>query len=558
MSRFPVARLALVAGLVAALAATGVAAYRYRAHLPFIGHRFAPAIADEYVCPMHPEVRQATPGTCPLCGMDLVKASSLPPAAPGSAADESAAAPVTSTASAAPPDARAPLELDLRRRQLIGVRLVAVERTRLAHDVRAVGTVQFDETRYRDVNVRVEGYVRRLFVDATGVSVAARQPLFTLYAPELIATQQEYLLALRTRDQAATSAIGDARAYAERLADAARQRLAVWDLPAADLAALEQTRTPRETITITSPSSGVVVEKRVVEGMRVMPGESLYRLADLSSVWMEAEVYERDLSAVRRGARATVTVDAYPGETFTATVALILPSLSPETRTAKVRFVMANRGARLRPGMFANVELHTLAREVISVPTDAVIDTGVAQFVFVSQGDGYFEPRQIAIGTRAEGRIEVTRGLQIGDRVAGAAAFFLDSESQLRAAMLGYTPASASDGGSGAASQGPRHVITLRTDPDPPRNGDNTFVVTVKDAQGAPVTDAAVAVRLYMAPMPSMNMPAMKSDVALLHVAGGEYRGQGRFTMAGRWDATVTVTRGGAAIASHTVGLTAR
>ena len=324
-------------------------------------------------------------------------------------------------------------------------------------------------------------------------------------------------------------------------------------------AALEQSRTLRETITITSPASGVVVEKRVVQGMRVMPGESLYRLADLSSVWIEADVYERDLAVVKRGARATVTVDAYPGETFTATVALILPSLSPETRTAKVRFVMANRGARLRPGMFANVELQTTAREGITVPNDAVIDTGTAQFVFVSQGDGYFEPRQIEIGARAEGRIEVTRGLAIGDRVAGAAAFFLDSESQLRAAMLGYT--SNTEGASPperSRAEASRYAIALRTDPDPPRNGDNTFVVTVKDPDGAPVSDATVAVRLYMAPMPSMNMPAMKSDVALLHVAGGEYRGQGRFTMAGRWDATVTVTRGGAAVASYTVGVTAR
>lgn len=538
---------------VMAVALSAGAAYRYRTHLPWIGHRFVPPKVDEYVCPMHPEVRQATPGTCPLCGMDLVKESTLAPAA----ADPAAHAP-----SAAPPDARAPLQLDLRRRQLIGVRLVAAERSRMSDDVRAVGTVQFDETRYRDVNIRVEGYVRTLFVNATGVPVTAGQPLFTLYAPELIATQQEYLLALRSRDQAATSAIADARGYAERLAESAKQRLAVWDLPAAELVALEQSRTPRETITIGAPASGVVVEKRVVEGMRVMPGESLFRLADVSSVWVEADVYERDLRAVRRGARASVTVDAYPGEVFPATVALILPSLAPETRTAKVRFVLGNRGGRLRPGMFANVALTAQAREVITVPTDAVIDTGTARFVFVSQGDGYFEPRQIDTGQRGDGRIEVVKGLAVGDRVAGAAAFFIDSESQLRAAMLGYTPAPAGEGATGDAGAGgpttSRYAITLRTDPDPPRNGDNMFVVTVKDPQGQPVTDAGVAVLLYMAPMPSMNMPAMKSEVALLHNADGEYHGHGRFTMAGRWDAIVTVTRNGRAVGSYSVGVTAR
>lgn len=540
-----------------AVALSAGAAYRYRTHLPWIGHRFVPPKVDEYVCPMHPEVRQATPGTCPLCGMDLVKESTLSPAAADTHTDPAAHAP-----SAAPPDARAPLQLDLRKRQLIGVRLVAAERSRMSDDVRAVGTVQFDETRYRDVNIRVEGYVRTLFVNATGVPVTAGQPLFTLYAPELIATQQEYLLALRTRDQAATSAIADARGYAERLAEAAKQRLAVWDLPAAELAALEQSRTPRETITISAPASGVVVEKRVVEGMRVMPGESLFRLADVSSVWVEADIYERDLRAVRRGARASVTVDAYPGEVFPAAVALILPSLAPETRTAKVRFVLGNRGGRLRPGMFANVALTAQAREVITVPTDAVIDTGTARFVFVSQGDGYFEPRQIDTGQRGGGRIEVVTGLAEGDRVAGAAAFFIDSESQLRAAMLGYTPAPAGEGATGdpgaAGAATSRYAITLRTDPDPPRNGDNMFVVAVKDPEGRPVTDAGVAVLLYMAPMPSMNMPAMKSEVTLLHNADGEYHGHGRFTMAGRWDAIVTVTRNGRAVGSYSVGVTAR
>jgi Cu(I)/Ag(I) efflux system membrane fusion protein/cobalt-zinc-cadmium efflux system membrane fusion protein len=544
-------RLVLVA-FVAGLAVLAGGAYAFRgdlARLPLVGGLFgghgAPA-ADLYVCPMHPEVQSPAPARCPQCGMDLVKQSELA----GASHDHDHPEPP-------PPDARAPVQLDLRRQQLIGVRLAAAETATLDRSVRAVGTVAFDETRLADVNVQVDGFVRTLHVNASGVFVAKGQPLFALYSPELLATEQEYLLALRAREQVRASANGadEAAGYADRLAGAARQRLALWRLPASEIEELERTRQPRDTVTFTSPASGYVIEKNVVSGQRVMAGERLYRLADLSTVWVEADVYERDLAGVKRGARATVTVDAWPGESFDARVVLVAPALDAATRTARVRFALANPGAKLRPGMFANVELAAASVRGLTVPADAVVDSGTRRFVFVSQGEGFFEPRPVEIGARGNGLIEITKGLAEGEQVASGATFFIDSESQLRAAMEGFE---ALPDLAAPAEGGEKLQIDFRTDPDPPRNGDSGFEVAVRTAAGAPVEDAEVAVRLYMPPMPSMNMPAMRTDVALLHAGGGVYRGRGNISMSGKWDVSVTVVRDGARIGTRMLGIVAK
>ena len=553
----------VLTAVVAALVLVAALGYALRAHLPAV-----PALgtaswrtaapepkAGKYLCPMHPEVVSDKPGqTCPKCGMDLVKESELQvPAAGGH--DHAA---MTATAPPAEHTPRATVSLDLRRQQLAGVRLATVERTTMTHQVRAVGTVQFDESRLSDVNVRVEGFVRDLHVDTTGQYVARGQPLFSLYSPELLATEREYLLALRSREQVQTSTSADAQAYAERLAAAARQRLALWDLPEEEIAELERTRSPRETVTFRSPSSGHVIEKKVVRGQRVMAGESLYRLADVSTVWVEAEVFQRDLAVMKTGLPAVVTVDVWPNTRFPARVALIAPSLDAASRTARVRLTLKNPGARLRPGMFANVELEASTAKVLAVPADAVVDSGSRQFVFVSQGEGNFEPREVKAGARANGFVEIARGLEEGQQVASGATFFIDSESQMRAAMESYeeVPAPA------AAGSGPEQAsgvqVEFRTDPDPPSHGDNLFVAVVRDAKGAPIIDAEVSVRLYMAPMPSMNMPAMRSEAVLLGGGSGEYRGHANVSMAGRWDVTVTVTRGGQRLGAKRLGITAR
>jgi Cu(I)/Ag(I) efflux system membrane fusion protein/cobalt-zinc-cadmium efflux system membrane fusion protein len=449
---------------------------------------------------------------------------------------------------------RGPITIDPRRQQLIGVKTVAVERQQMQPTVRTVGVVRYDETRQADVNIRVEGWIRDLYVDFTGQPIEKGQRLFTFYSPDVLSTQQEYLLALTSRDQVQNSMIADVRDRADQLVTAARQRLALWELPLEEIRALEETRQAPDVVTFRSPVSGFVIDKQALKGLHVMPGQSLYRVADLSVVWVEADVYERDVSSIRQGATATITVDAYPGDRFSGRVIYTFPYLNETTRTNKVRFEFVNRGGRLKPGMYANVELRAANGMALVVPTNAVLDSGQEQVVFVAQGDGMFEPRRVKIGRRATDSIEILDGLKEGDHVATGATFFLDSESQLRASLQGYEATSTPS--PQAASSGAQ--IALRTVPDPPTTGENQFEATVTDANGKAIDDAEVSVQFYMPAMPTMSMPAMKSETKLSPAGGGVYRGTGQVMMAGKWDATVTVTRGGQRLGSKQLPVTAR
>jgi RND family efflux transporter MFP subunit len=530
---------------IAAAALVGALAWVFRGSIatwPVVGRLVPAPVEGLWTCTMHPHVRAHGPGPCPICGMPLV------PLAEAGQAAAAAPAPAAATAPDAPSAdqgvSRAPVRLDARRQQLIGVRTVAAERTPLARSIRAVGVVRYDETRIVDVNLRLDGWIDELFVDATGQAVRAGDPLFTIYSPELVATQNEYLLALRSRAELATSEIADARAYAGRLVDAARRRLELWDLPPDQIAELERTGLPRTHVVFRSPASGFVVEKMAVRGRRVSAGERLYTLADLSVVWVEADLYERDLPFARVGDRATITLDAFPGEPVAGRVVYIYPFADEQARTVRARFALENRRGRFRPGMYAAVELASSLGTGITVPTDAVLDSGRDQFVFLAEGGGYFQPRRVEAGHRLDGRVEIRSGLDAGDVVATGAAFFIDSESQLRAAMPGFETPPPVD----ATVPADAVRIDLVTEPDPPRAGDNSFLVTVRDASGAPIDDATVTVALFMPAMPSMNMPAMRSQAALLAQGGGRYRGGVDVGMAGRWDVTIHVARGGRTI----------
>lgn len=468
--------------------------------------------------------------------------------------------------SVAGPEARGPVTIDAQRQQSIGVRTDVVQRTPIAPTIRATGIVAYDETRLTEVNVKLDGYIRDLYVDYTGQPVARGQRLFTFFSPDLVATQNEYLLALKTRDELIaalptqsqpTPQAAEARDYADRLVAGARQRIAQWDLPEDQIRALEESRQPLPAVTFPSPASGYVIEKQAVKGMHVTPGQPLYTIADLGVVWVEAEVYEREISLIRVGMSATVTLDAYPGEAFTGRAIYIYPYVGEQSRTVKVRFQFPNARGRLKPGMFANVVLQAAARTGLTVPANAVLDSGTHQVVFVAQGEGRFVPTPVTIGERIDDRIEILNGLTEGEQVATSAAFFLDSESQLRAGLQNYE-APQSPAGASAPAAAPQLDIAFRAQPDPPRTGDNTFEVRVNDASGQPVTDADVSVQLFMPAMPTMNMPAMRNEAKLTHAGQGVYRGRGQVMTAGRWDVTVTVSRGGQRLGSRQVAMVAR
>ncbi len=552
------ARIYLLAALVLVVAATGFVVAR--GALSSRAPQAQPA-PEQWVCPMHPDVHQTHPGRCPICGMVLEKVSaSEQRSAHGEAHGAQAATANPSRPSATPPspstetEARAPIMLEGRRQQLIGVRTVTVTEQVLVRHLRANGTVRFDESRWTDVNVRTEGWIRKLYVERSGAVVQRGQPLLAIYSPELATAQAEYLLAVRTRD--AMAARQASTEQADLLVSAARQRLARWDIPDDHLAALTDRREVAPLITFRSPVTGIVMEKRAVDGMRVMPGDSLYRIVDASVVWVEADVYESDVAMVRVGQRAEVTFDAWSGETFTGKVSWIAPTMDEQTRTAKVRLELPNRGGRLKPGMFAQAVLLSSVPRGPVVPADALLDTGGRQFVFVTDGAGYFEPRAIKTGHRIEGLVQVLDGVKPGEQVASSATFFVDSESQLRAALEGYKPQPAEARQPAAAAR--TVAIALTSVPDPPRAGMTQFQATVATADGQPVTDAAVTLVLYMPPMPSMNMPAMRSEASLGHAGQGVYRGSLDVMMNGRWEATVTAIRGTERLGTRQMTLMAR
>ena len=418
--------------------------------------------------------------------------------APAAVAAE-APAPVGSTG-------RGDVVLDTRRQQLIGVRTVAARRTTMAPQIRAAGTITYDETRQAEISTRVDGWIRDLRADYTGRTVRRGETLFTLYSPDLIATENEYLLALRGHINPGSHLDDEAGRYADRLVAAARERLLRLDMTDDDVAALEQRGRASEVLTFRSPVSGVIVDKAALRGMRVAAGQMLYRVVDLSSVWAEAEVNETDLASLRVGMPATVVVDAYPDRAIEGRISYIFPTVSERTRTARVRLTLPNPHGLLKPNMLATVSLETATSDALVVPSDAVVDTGTQHLVFVAEGDGHFAPRNVKLGRRSPGESEIVSGLKDGDEVAASATFFLDSESQLRSALQAYDAPSAEERASGPAQ--PRGKVTFRSEPDPANVGDATFVVTVSD-RGQPISDATVKVVLLMAAMPSMNMPAM-------------------------------------------------
>jgi|GEM_PF-91312 len=360
-----------------------------------------------YTCPMHPSVKSPDPGACPLCGMDLVAVSQE--------------------------DANSGVVLvDERRRQLIGVKTATATTRPLTSEIRAVGTVTYDESRLQDVSVKYPGWIGRLYVDEPGQRVGRGQALFTLYSPELYAAQQDFITALASQRAARGTSAPERADYLVR---AARERLRLWDLSATQIDRLAETGEAVERIPILSPASGYVVEKNVVEGAAVKPGERLFRIAGLERVWVEAEVYESELPLVEEGQAAVVTLPSLPGEELRGTVSFIYPYLDGASRTGKVRIELANPGMKLKPDMFADVRLRRELGERLAVPETAVLYAGDRSYVFVDLGEGRLRPQRVETGRQADGWVEILSGVESGDSVVTSGNFLIAAESRLKSAM---------------------------------------------------------------------------------------------------------------------------
>jgi Cu(I)/Ag(I) efflux system membrane fusion protein len=339
------------------------------------------------------------------------------------------------------PDDTGAVKINPAKVQQLGVQIVPVGQRELTRTIRAVGTVQADERRLFVVTTKFEGWLEKLYVNTTGQPVRRGEPLIEVYAPELVVAEQEYLLAWRSLQRMANAG-AENRAAARQLTEASLQRLRNWDISDDQLKRLQRGGTVTRTLTLRAPAGGVVLEKMAVEGLRFMPGEPLYRIADLSSVWLIADVFEQDIGALRDGQEVKISVDAYPGTDFSGKVAFIYPTVSPETRTGKVRIVVPNPDGRLKTGMYASVAIDTVIADhpVVTVPDSAVIDSGTRQAVLVERGEGTFQPREVKLGAHADGFYEIREGLAAGERVVVSANFLIDAESNLRAAFKAFVP----------------------------------------------------------------------------------------------------------------------
>jgi Cu(I)/Ag(I) efflux system membrane fusion protein len=329
------------------------------------------------------------------------------------------------------------VQISPEKQQLIGVKFGTVEMRPLEKVIRTVGRVDYDEKRIVTVSPKIGGWIEDLYVDFTGRFVSKGEPLLTIYSPELVSTQEEYLIALRAKKDLAKSSFPEVAGSGDSLAESAKRRLKLWDISDDQIKALEESGQVKKTLTLHSPFSGFVLEKAAYNGMNVMPGIALFKLADLSVVWLYADIYEYELPFIRLGQQASVQLSYIPGEIFTGKAIYIYPSLNPETRTAKVRFEIPNPHGKLKPEMFANVEIKVHLGQKLAVPEGAIIDTGLRQLAIVDKGSGYFEPREVKVGSKVEGYYEVIKGLKAGERVVTSANFLIDSESKLKEAVGG-------------------------------------------------------------------------------------------------------------------------
>ncbi len=394
-----------------------------------------PADVDYYTCSMHPSVRKMSPtDKCPICSMDLT------PVKKGAAAHEhsSTNAQLQEVAHESKEEVPSEFSIPPKRLQQIGVTFDVVGKQPFKHTLRVPGIVAYDKEHHFDFVARVDGFVQKLFVFSSGELVEKDAPLLTLYSPDLLTTQNEFIEVLRMRDEARTNGNKAVLSSSERLYDSAKQRLKLWNVAEREIAELEASRKPKENLTLYSPFSGVVQDVAVDQGRRVMTGEHLIDVADLRTVWVWAEFYQDDISVLKGDLPVTISSSSYPGEIFTGKISLVDPFIKETRRTTRARIDVENAGLKLRPQMYVDVELVVDSGEGIAVPVSAVIPTGKRNIAFVDKGEGKLEPRFLELGRKFSDFYEVKSGLTEGERVVTSGNFLIDAEAKVQGALKSW------------------------------------------------------------------------------------------------------------------------
>jgi RND family efflux transporter MFP subunit len=472
--------------------------------------------------------------------------------APSAAASPAAAATAQSAAKA---PQLVPIRISPERRQLIGVTFATVERRALTDRIDATGTIEADEKRQGYVQLKAAGWVRRVFANQTYQFVRAGAPLLTIQSPDILSAEREYLIALKQRETLGQSPVEGVAAGAQSMLDAASDRLRFFGVPPREIARLKRERIVRDTVEIDSPLSGYVTDRGALPDMYATPETKLFSITDLSEVWVYAAVFQDQIGEIKRGDPVAVSVDAYPRRAFPGAVDYIWPAIDAATRTARVRCDFRNPDGLLKLGMFVRATITPRLGEGLVIPESGVLRTGTRNLAFIDRGDGYLTPVDVELGPHVGHEFVVLGGLKAGDRIVSSANFLIDSESQLQAAIGSYVPPP--PGASTEESGAPQASIDFKTDPSPPHRGSNHVTVTVRDASGRPITGARVEVIFFMPAMPAMGMSALRASATVSETGGGAYAGDVTLDAGGSWHVTIAASKGGRAVASRELDVTA-
>jgi Cu(I)/Ag(I) efflux system membrane fusion protein/cobalt-zinc-cadmium efflux system membrane fusion protein len=403
------------------------------------------------------------------------------------------------------------------------------------------------------VQTRFAGWIEQVVANSTYQYVRRGQSLFTIYSPDLVSTENEYLLAVDARKRVKGSTVADVTADASSLVDSAAQRLKLWGVSPREIARLQRERSVRHAVEIDSPMNGYIVERNALPNMYVRPDTRLFRITDLSKVWIYAAAFQDEIGKVRPGGLANVTVDAYPDMSFNGRVDFIQPQIDPITRTARVRCEFSNSKGQLLPGMFARIALYLPMGEQIVIPDTAILRTGTHNVAFIDRGDGYLAPAEIELGPHVGDEFIVLKGLSAGQQIVSSANFLIDSESQLQAAADAFVPPQSGVGANAAGEtfeKIPQASIEFTSDPNPLVRGHNKVIVTLRDSKGAAISGAQVTVSFYMAAMPAMGMAAMRAQGTADDQGNGTYAANIELSSGGTWSLTITASKGGHPIAT--------